>query len=118
MISLQSGHLLRDGGRGREPVHARHLDVEQRDVGPLAHRRCDHLVAAPDLRHDVEVVLEFEQRGQGGADERLVVGEQQPDHASTSARSAGFATVCGAATGTSARSWKPLWALVVVTVPP
>ena len=41
----------------------------------------DHRVAPTDLRHDLEVGLEVEQRREGTAHEGLVVGEQQPDHA-------------------------------------
>jgi hypothetical protein len=33
------------------------------------------LVAAPDLRDHVEVVLQAQQRGERGADKRLIVGE-------------------------------------------
>ena len=52
----------------------------------------DHLVAATDLRHDLEVGLEVEQRGQRATHERLVVGEQQPDHGrATSTRVPGAA---------------------------
>ena len=47
--------------------------------GAGVRRRGDHLVTAADLRHDLEVVLEVEQRGERGAHQRLVVGEQQPD---------------------------------------
>ena len=71
--------LVAERGRGGQAVEARHLDVEQRDVGMLVPRGRHHLVAAPDLRHDLEVVLEFEQRGERRADQRLVVGEQHPD---------------------------------------
>ena len=42
--------------------------------------RGDHLVAAADRRHDLEVLLQREQRGQRAADQLLVVGEQQADH--------------------------------------
>ena len=67
-------------GRG-QAVEPGHLDVEQRDVRPVATRGGhDDLVAAADLGDDLEVVLELEQRGERGAHQRLVVGEQQPDH--------------------------------------
>ena len=70
------------GGRG-EAVEPGHLDVEQRDVGPVFEHRGHDLVAAPDLGHDLEVVLERQQRDERGADERLVVGDQQPDRHGT-----------------------------------
>ena len=54
--------------------------------GPVLAGRGDHLVAPADLGDDLEVGLQVEQRGQRAADQRLVVGEQQPDrrgHAGT-----------------------------------
>ena len=50
---------------------------------PESRAAADDLVAATDLGDDVEVGLEVEQRGEGAADEGLVVGQQQPDHGST-----------------------------------
>ena len=80
-----AGHLLAQrGGRG-QPVHAGHLDVEQGDVRLGRERGRDDLVAPPDLGHDLEVVLEVEQCRECRADERLVVGQQEPDHGSTTA---------------------------------
>ena len=63
-----------------DAVQARHLEVQDGDVGvvPAGHR--DGLGAGRGLRDHVQVVLQAEQGGQGGADEVLVVGEQQPDH--------------------------------------
>ena len=46
----------------------------------LEHRVGD-LVTATHLGHDAQVALEVEQRRQGAAHQRLVVGEQQPDDA-------------------------------------
>ena len=60
--------------------------------GPRRAGGVDHLVAATDLGHDLEVGLEVEQRGQRATDERLVVGEQHPDHGrATSTRVPGAA---------------------------
>ena len=65
---------LADLGEHFEAVHARHLDVEQHDVGRFA----------PDLRDAVRagrgadelVVLVFEDHPQRVADRRLVVDDQ------------------------------------------
>src|SRR5581483_4556540 len=46
-------------------------------VGDLC--RIDDLVPAPDLGDDLEVVLQVEQCGQRGPDQRLVVGEEKTD---------------------------------------
>ena len=52
--------------------------------------RSHDLVAVAHLGHHLEVGLEAEQRGQRAADQRLVVGEQQPDgHERTTEREAG-----------------------------
>ena len=67
------------GGRGGDPVQPGHLDVQQRDVGPGPAGLLDHLVAAADLGHDLEVAFEVEQGRQRAPHQRLVVGEQQPD---------------------------------------
>ena len=65
----------------REAVAARHLDVEQRDVRALAPRRVEHLVAALDLGHHLDVRLQLEQARERAAHHRLVLGDQHPDHA-------------------------------------
>ena len=67
--------------RGRlDAVEAGHLDVEQGHVGAvLAARPATTSSPAADLGDHLEVGLEVEQRRQGAAHERLVVGEQQPD---------------------------------------
>ena len=44
------GSSARSAPAASRPVGARHLDVEQRDVGPRGARGVEHLVAAPDLR--------------------------------------------------------------------
>ena len=72
------GSLLE--GRGRlDAVHARHLDVQQRHV-----RRCSRAAATTsspaDLRDHRQVGLQVEQRGERAPHQRLVVGQQQPDH--------------------------------------
>ena len=64
------------------PSRPGHLDVEQRDVRPSARRAAaTHLVAALDLGDDLDVALEREQARERAADHRLVLGDQDADHA-------------------------------------
>jgi len=63
----------------RDPVEARHLDVEQRDIDAVGAHRFQHLVASPDLGDDREIALHFEQCRHRATDQGLVVGEEQPD---------------------------------------
>ena len=62
------------------PSAAGHLDVQQRHVGPVLAGGLDDGVAAADLGDDLEVLLQLEQRPQGAADERLVLGDEHADH--------------------------------------
>ena len=71
--------------------------------------RAEHLVAAADLGHDLDVGLEGQQRRQRLPDHRLVLGEQQPDHgaargglASGHVRYAASTAVAAGVTGRSA----------------
>ncbi len=61
--------------------HPGHLDVEKDHVGLVLPCRRGHLVAPSHLRHDLDVVLQGEQRGQAAPDKVLVVRDQHPDHA-------------------------------------
>ena len=77
------GHAPDLGGRG-DAVEPGHLDVEQGDVGVVLEDGRYDGVAAADLGDHLEVGLEAEQRGQRATDQRLVVGQQEPDgHART-----------------------------------
>ena len=75
------GKLAHELGAGRDAVDPGHLDVEQCDVGRAAPRRVEHGVSALDLGHDVDVALQGEQARERPADHRLVLGDQDPDHA-------------------------------------
>jgi hypothetical protein len=44
-------------------------------------RRRNHLIAAPYGGNNFKIILELEQCSQRGADQLLVVGQQQSDHA-------------------------------------
>src|SRR6185312_7087499 len=64
----------------RDAVLARHLDVEERDVRVAGERGREHLVAAPHLRHDLDVRLEPEQARERTSHHCLVLGDQHADH--------------------------------------
>ena len=66
--------LAGDGARGGEAVHARHLDVEDGEVGVELAHELDRVVAAAGLPHDL-VVLLLEDLLEVEADDRLVFGE-------------------------------------------
>ena len=64
----------------REAVRAGHPDVHQDDVGALGPGQLDGLVAVDRLADHLDVVRGLEQHAEAGPDQRLVVGEQYPDH--------------------------------------
>jgi hypothetical protein len=66
-------------GRG-EAVGARHPDVHQDDGRALGPGQRDRLLAVDRLAHYLDVVRRLEQHPEAGPDQRLVVGQQHPDH--------------------------------------
>ena len=69
--------------RGLDAVHAGHADVHQDHVRPQVVGALDRLGAVARLADDLEVVLGLQEEPEAGADEFLVVDDQQPDaHAS------------------------------------
>ena len=70
-------------GGGADAVEPRHLDVEQRDVGAVLEHGRDDVVPGRHLGDDLEVGLQAEQGRERAPHQRLVVGEQQPDHGVT-----------------------------------
>ena len=85
-----SRQLLQDArGRPRTVEH-RHPQVHQHDVGPGGERESDRLLAVRGLAHDLEVVEQPEQGDEPVAHERLIVGDEDPDH---EGRPAGFVAV-------------------------
>jgi hypothetical protein len=75
------GGILAGEPRGRrDAVQARHPDVHQRDVRPQASRRGHGLDAVGGLAGHRDVGLGGQDEPEAGADHRLVVGEQHPDH--------------------------------------
>jgi len=64
-----------------EPVQPRHPDVHQHDVGLQVASELDRLGAVARLADHLDVRFRLEDQPEAGADERLVVGEQDPNHA-------------------------------------
>ena len=69
--------LLEDPPRGLDPVEPRHLDVHHREVRLELARKADGLLAVARLAHDL-VPGPLEQPAQVEADDRLVLGDQDP----------------------------------------
>ena len=61
-----------------DPVHAGHPDVHQHDIGQVAPRLLDRLLAGAGLGDDLDVAGALEQRFEPGAQQRLVVGDDHP----------------------------------------
>ena len=61
-----------------QPVHDRHPDVHQNDVGPQMPRQADRVRAVGGLAHDLQAGLGGEHRGEALPHHRLVVGDQAP----------------------------------------
>ena len=78
--------------------------------GECSQHRLDRRVAGPHLGDHLEVRLEAEQRGDRAADERLVVGQHQPDHGRTTDREkpGDRVRVTTVAPAAAARSRRPL----------
>ena len=79
---------------GLEAVKDRHLNVHERDVRAVLEGQCDGVPPVGGLGDHLDVVFRLEQRPDAAADQRLVVGQQDPDQDSARA-------------GSSARTWKP-----------
>jgi hypothetical protein len=69
----------RDFRDGLEAVAARHLHVEEGDVGPVRHHRVRRLRASAALRDDLHVRVAQEEEMQRPPAGGLVVGDDRPD---------------------------------------
>ena len=69
------GHLLASTAAAARPSMPG-ISMSSRATSGWCVRGRDHLVAPADLGHHLEVVLEFEQGGEGRADQGLVVGQR------------------------------------------
>ena len=65
--------------RRGQPVEVRHPDVHQHHVGMQLGHEPDRLEAVVGLTHDLQVVLEVEDRSEAGPQQLLVVGDQDSD---------------------------------------
>ena len=77
------------GGSGRvedlcrrsEAVHDRHPDVHEHDVRAGPGHHLEPLTSVSGLADDIDVGLRGEQHADAGAEQRLIVDEDDPDHA-------------------------------------
>ena len=96
LVLVEGGHDQDPGQRilaaveddlgGFQPVHDRHPDIHQHDVGPQSAGLAHRLDAVRGLADDVQVGRGFDQDPEPGPDEGLVVGDQDPDLARAGAR--------------------------------
>src|SRR5437588_1095903 len=77
---------LDDAPSGVDPVQPGHADVHQHDVRSRFAGTLDGLVSVARLPDHLEVRLGVEDQPETGSHERLVVGEQNADHAPTGKR--------------------------------
>src|SRR5207244_10809010 len=89
---------------GRDAVHAGHSDVHEHNVGMELPGAPYRLLAVGGLAHHVEVRFAVEDEVEAGADEGLVVDDQDADHAGTVMRGM---RACTRQPGPGARG--PVW---------
>src|SRR5690606_6131485 len=77
---LRLGHLGHDPLGRLDPVHAGHAHVHEDDVRTQRDRLAHGGATVVRLADHLEIVLGLEHHAKAHADERLVVGEQQPRH--------------------------------------
>src|SRR5712691_1604529 len=75
---LEPGLAARELAGGLEAGHPRHGDVEDDELDVLLERAADRLGAVVRFGHDFEVGLGIENEAQAAADDRVVVGEEDP----------------------------------------
>ena len=71
--------LFEDCGSGLDPTPARHDDVHQDDVGLVRAGLEDGFAKIARLGHDLDVVLRLEHATEAGADDRVVVDDEDAD---------------------------------------
>ena len=79
---LHAGQIVLGGDppRGLKPVHVRHPDVHQHDVGSLPPGQRDGLRAVGGLTHNFHVVGAIDEHPETGPDQRLIISEQDSNH--------------------------------------
>ena len=65
---------------GGQSVEFGHPDVHERDLRPGRCRLTDGLFAVIGFSDDLDVTLGLQDHPEAGADELLVVGDEDPDH--------------------------------------
>ena len=65
--------------QGRQPVQARHLQIQQQDVRLELLQYIQHLTAVLSLRHHLEVFLQRQQPAKSVPEDRMVVGHHDAD---------------------------------------
>ena len=61
-------------------VQIGHAEVEQQNVGIQLLHLVQHLAAVAGFAHDLEIVFEQQQFFQAVADDRMIVGDEDPNH--------------------------------------
>ena len=81
------GKLINRSG-GLSPVHIRHIAVQKDDVDRLlsGHEQADGLPSAGGRGNDGNGPLRVELLGEGGADERVVIDNEDPQGTQTVTR--------------------------------
>ena len=77
----RGGRRSRSAPQRADAVEPRHHEVEQDHVGRVLRRGGDRLLAVAGLADHLDVVLQVEERPQALAHDRVVVGDQDADHA-------------------------------------
>src|SRR5713226_2857125 len=80
------GQVTSDLTNGFDPVQARHRQVDDGDVGPQLVGQLDCHLAILSLGDYFDVAHRFETQTHALADDRVIVGEQNADHAYTALR--------------------------------
>src|SRR5699024_10806146 len=99
------------------------LDIHNGDITGVIEDRLDHTGTIGQLGHDVQIIFQVQQRGQPGADQVLVIGQQDANgHSLTSTRVPGTKRMSfRVPPAETARRWspaKPWWAAGLVSKMP
>ncbi len=76
---LTAGKLGADATRGLQPVHFRHGDVHDNDVGAESLGLFDGFQSIAGLAYDLDVGLVFDERGKADAHHHVIVYKQDAD---------------------------------------
>src|SRR5690606_19849089 len=79
-VESRQGRVRGDAACGLDGGEDGQLDVDERDVGEVLAGQREGLPSVGGLGHDLDVVLQVDERPESAADERLVVDQQDPDH--------------------------------------